>query len=295
MTDTNSETAERADEIDPVELQINCGEQRLHILRWGDGARHIVLLHGFPDNAWSMDAMANGLATLGCTVWAPFLRGYAPSDFAWDDRYDLSVLATDIIHLLAEIEARDCTLVGHDWGAVVAYAVSALGCERVSQVIALSVPPVPIFLKSTLPVSAQLYRSRYMLFFQAKYCADWFIRRRGLRLIEDLWHRWSPSWTPPRPRIEQVKEAFQDAGRLEAALAYYRHNVPLLRPHGKATWILMNKPPQHAISCLVGTDDQCIHHSLFDSVTHPVIRLESVGHFLPLEAPDAVVEYIIST
>ncbi|MEE2755560.1 MAG: alpha/beta hydrolase [Myxococcota bacterium] len=267
----------------------------MHVLRWGDGPRHIVLLHGFPDNAWSMQIMATRLAHLGHTVWAPFLRGYAPSALAWDGRYDLSVLAADLIELLEVIDARECTLVGHDWGAVIAYAVSALGCERISQVVALSVPPIPIFLRSTLPVSAQLFRSRYMLFFQAGSWADWFIRKRGLRLIDDLWTRWSPSWTPPRDRIEQVKSTLRERGRLEAALSYYRHNVPFLGPHGKATWSLMNKAPQHAVSCLVGTDDRCIHQSLFDSVAYPVSRLQSAGHFLPLEAADAVVDHIINT
>ena len=278
-----------------VEISILCGQQRLSILRWGHGPRHVVLLHGFPDNAFSMHGLASRFAEQGCTIWAPFLRGYAPSDFAWDGRYDLHALTDDVVNLLNVIEAKDCILIGHDWGAVIAYAVSARGCARLSRVVALSVPPVPVFLRSTFPLSKQLFRSRYMFFFQARGWSDWLIRKTEFRLIGQLWRRWSPTWSPPKGRIDQVITALQEQGRLEAALDYYRHNLPSLTLRGRATWTLMNKAPRHPVSCLVGMDDNCIHPSLFDSVGYPVIRLRSSGHFLPLEAPDAVVEHVLKT
>ena len=111
--------------------------------------------------------LACRLAKAGYTVWAPFLRGYAPTPLAHDGRYDLLALTEDIRHLLSAEAIGNCVLVGLSWGAVIAYAVSSHGSNHINRVLEFIGSTVSVFLQATLPLSRQLWRSRYMLIFKS--------------------------------------------------------------------------------------------------------------------------------
>ena len=280
-------------DVNHAQILVDCGPQKLHCLKWGAGDHHAVLLHGFPDSAWAMKPLACRLARAGYTVWAPFLRGYAPTPLAHDGRYDLLALTEDIRHLLSAEAIRNCVLVGHDWGAVIAYAVSSYGSPHIDRILGLSVPPVPVFLQAALPLSRQLWRSRYMLMFQIRYLYEYAQRRRGLPVVESLWRRWSPGWDIPAPHVESVCRALAEPGRIEAALAYYRHNLPLVGRRGRHVWNLMQQPTMHPTRYMVGASDRCIHPQAFKGLSDRLTIVPDAGHFLPLEAPDAIFDAII--
>jgi len=279
----------------PSTLRVDCDGQMIVTRRWGCGDKHAVILHGFPDDADSMALVGEALAAHGYTVWAPFLRGYAPSACAHDGRYDVTELTKDISCLLTHIQARECVLLGHDWGAVLAYAVSALGHHAVARVIGLSVPPVPCFVRAIYGSRKQRILSRYMLTFQVAGFAEARLRRHNFQGIESLWQQWSPHWQIPTSRIQGVKATFAQPGTVESALSYYRAARPGVSKRRRNNWQLMNARPTHPVICLVGQNDHCILSESFQSVEYPVHRVPDAGHFLPLEAPQAIVSVVLNS
>lgn len=124
-----------------------------------------VLLHGFPQTATSWDRVAPILVAGGMRTLAVTQRGYSPGARPEGRRaYTIDALVGDVAALLGEI-GRPVHLVGHDWGAVVAWSVAAQHPESVASLTALSVPHPAAFLRSMIR-SPQLLRSWYMGAFQ---------------------------------------------------------------------------------------------------------------------------------
>lgn len=261
---------------------------------YGDGPRRALLLHGFPDDADSMRPLAELLVARGFTVVAPFMRGYAPTGVAPDGRYDLPVLAADVVGLIAAF-GPSATVVGHDWGAVVAYAAAAVAPERVEQVVGVSVPPVGTLIANLRRDRRQARRSAYMLWFNTPVSA-WVGRARDLALVDRLWAAWSPDWVPPADRLAEVKATLATPGCLEAALGYYRALRPGVLParqaRWRAAWRLAMAPLARPTVVVHGERDGCIGPALFHDVPCPTRYLPGVGHFVPLEAPEVIAECV---
>lgn len=101
----------------------------------------VVLCHGFPECAYSWRHQMQPLADAGFHVLAPDQRGYghssAPADVA---SYGAQHLTADLVALLDDADAAQAVIVGHDWGALVAWHMAQLHPDRVRAVIGVSVP-----------------------------------------------------------------------------------------------------------------------------------------------------------
>ena len=117
----------------------------LRVTEAGDpGAPVVVLCHGFPELAFSWRHQIAGLAEAGYHVLAPDQRGYGGSDSPEAvDAYTIAELSADVVGLLDDVGAEQAVLVGHDFGAVVAWTAPLLHPDRFSAVAGLSLPPVP--------------------------------------------------------------------------------------------------------------------------------------------------------
>src|SRR5438270_5643549 len=95
-------------------------------LAWGDpGAPLALLVHGYPDSAWTWRHLGPRLAGEGWRAVAPFTRGYAPSDLAPDDRYLIADQVQDVLALHAALGGDNrSVLIGHDWGAAATWGVT---------------------------------------------------------------------------------------------------------------------------------------------------------------------------
>jgi pimeloyl-ACP methyl ester carboxylesterase len=101
----------------------------------------VVLCHGWPELAWSWRHQMPALAAAGFHVIAPNQRGYGNSSRPVDvTAYDITHLTGDLAALLDHFGYADATFVGHDWGAMVVWGLALLHPDRVTRVIALSVP-----------------------------------------------------------------------------------------------------------------------------------------------------------
>jgi pimeloyl-ACP methyl ester carboxylesterase len=135
----------------------------------------VILAHGFPELAFSWRHQIPVLAEAGYRVIAPDQRGYGGSSRPEAvEAYDIAALTGDLVGLMDAVGAERAAVVGHDWGAVVAWSTPLLHPGRVAAVAGLSVPPVP---RPLTPVTEALRRIFgdnffYMLYFQKPGVAD---------------------------------------------------------------------------------------------------------------------------
>ncbi len=131
--------------VTPIERFVAVNGVRLRILEAGpvDGPL-VILAHGFPELAFSWRHQIPALAAAGYHVVAPDQRGYGGSTRPDDvGSYDITALTGDLVGLIDDLGATRAALVGHDWGAVVAWSTPLLHPDRIVAVAGLSVPPVP--------------------------------------------------------------------------------------------------------------------------------------------------------
>ena len=280
---------------------------KLHILRAnslrvatyirGRGPKLLLLLHGFPDDAASWLGLMEALDDPQYTIAAPYLRGYSPTSTARDGRYSLRVLGQDVLSLIEVMGFERAAIVGHDWGALSAYAASQLAPNRLSHLIALSVPPPKTFLTNLVNHPGQLRRSAYILWFQLPTLSRWLLMRDDLALVEQLWRRWSPSWEYSMARQKKVKATLRQRRSASAALRYYQALLAdaALDPHEwRASLKLALKPIRTPSLLISGEEDGCISPQMFDGYERAFnapVRLELLkgcGHFPQHERPDAL-------
>jgi len=124
-------------------LTIDAGEARLHVAAQGSGPA-VMLLHGFPELWFSWRWQLPALAQAGWRALAPDLRGYGASSAPAEvSAYAMPSLAGDVLGLLDALELDQAVVVGHDWGAMVAWHLAQAHPGRVAAVAGLSVPFLP--------------------------------------------------------------------------------------------------------------------------------------------------------
>jgi len=116
---------------------------RMHIAESGAGPL-VLLCHGFPESWYSWRYQLKALADAGFHAVAPDMRGYGKTQCPEEiDQYTLLHLVGDIVGLLDALGAETAVIVGHDWGAPVAWHAALLRPDRFRGVVGLSVPYVP--------------------------------------------------------------------------------------------------------------------------------------------------------
>jgi pimeloyl-ACP methyl ester carboxylesterase len=200
------------------------GGVRLHYAERGSGGRLVILLHGFPEcwYSWRHQLMALGDRF---TVVAPDMRGYNLSDKpARVEDYKIDLLVDDVLGLIHHFGEQTAAVVGHDWGAGVAWAVAQRHPEYVWKLVAMQVPPMKVW-RDNLTLR-QALKSWYMLFFQLPRVPEWMMRAKDFAFVERIFKK-----TVARPGsftdadIEFYKEALRERGALTAAINYYRANI----------------------------------------------------------------------
>jgi pimeloyl-ACP methyl ester carboxylesterase len=185
----------------------------------------VVLLHGFPQHNDSWDAVAARLTAQGYRCLAPNQRGYSPGARPRRRRdYVIPELVADVGALIDASGADRVHVVGHDWGAAVAWGVAAELPERLATVTPISVPHPGAFLKA-IATSRQGLASWYMYLFQLPWLPEFLLTRSGGRLAERSLTRIGQS--PEAARRDA--RAMLEPGALTAGLNWYR-GMPLINP-----------------------------------------------------------------
>jgi pimeloyl-ACP methyl ester carboxylesterase len=273
------------------------GDVRLHYAESGDGSRPlVVLLHGFPEFWYSW---RHQLVALGeqFHVVAPDLRGYNLSDKPERvEDYRLSRLVDDVTGLIRHFGARQAAVVGHDWGAGVAWAVARTQPEYVSRLAVLQVPPFRAWVDNFS--LRQLSRSWYMLFFQLPYLPECWINSNDFAQLARMFKATSRSGTFSDADIALYKEALKrrgasgDVTALTAGINYYRANLFTLVSEraGNGSRIFSHAPTLF----IYGERDAFVVPETVRDVASYVaapfreVRLARAGHWVQQEYPNEV-------
>ena len=279
-------------------VRVEAGGMAFAALEWGPRDGPLALcLHGYPDSARTWRHLGPHLAERGFRVVAPWMRGYAPSDLAPDGCYQTGAIGRDANELHRALGGDErAVLIGHDWGAIAAYAAASSAPERWRRVVTMAVAPGPVAFGDrsprTLPLAARQLRMSWYIFWQ---------QLPGLseaslgRVIPKLWRDWSPGYDPVDD-LPGVFAALDTPERRTAALRYYRALLlPWMRDgeyaaEQAATWRL---PPQPLLY-LHGADDGCQLPEVARRAEHVLsapsrfAMIAGAGHFLQLERPDEV-------
>jgi pimeloyl-ACP methyl ester carboxylesterase len=199
---------------------IDVGEVRLHAVHMGHGPL-VLCLHGFPEFWWSWRHQLPALAAAGFHAVAPDLRGFNLSDRPRGvAAYALSRLVGDAAGLVRAFGAERATLVGHDWGGVVAWAAAARHPDLFERLVVLNAPHREA-MRRGLMRPAQALRSSYMALFQLPLLPERLLAARDHALLRRVLRA-----LRARPvaddELEPYVEAARRAGGLHEALHYYR-------------------------------------------------------------------------
>ena len=270
----------------------------MNYLECGSGPLALCL-HGFPDSAHSWRYLLPALADAGFHAVAPFTRGYAPTSVPPDGLYQTGALSDDA-NVLHEVLGADdnAVIIGHDWGAPSAYGAAIDQPQRWRSVVGMAVPPGASMGVAFTSNLAQIKRSWYMFFFQHA-LADLVVPMNDLEFIDMIWNDWSPGHRN-KADVDNAKKCLQDPTHLEAALGYYRATLGDGKrdPRYDAIQAAASNPPTQPTMYLHGDNDGCVGVEVarMANEMYPAMKvhvIKDAGHFLQLEQPDIVNNYIV--
>jgi pimeloyl-ACP methyl ester carboxylesterase len=271
----------------PVVRRIDVGEVQLQCTLWNEKAsKLVVLLHGFPECASTWNAVGSKLADAGYRVVAPDLRGYGGSDRPKDvDDYGVEHLSADVAGLVRALGAERAHVVGHDWGAMVAWWTAMLHPEIVEKLAVLN-GPHPVGYQQALRTWAQFRRSWYVFFFQLPLLPELFISARDFLMVRRTFATDGVAAEEVTPCVD----ALRPDGAVSAAVAYYRASIR------KSLTGAEPKPRkvEHPTLVVWGEKDHYLVPELADPPAdwvpnRRVVRLADVTHWSQIEAADDVV------
>lgn len=266
----------------------------LHYVEQGKGPL-LILLHGFPD-FWYGWRKQIGPLSGHFRVVAPDMRGFNLSDKPGSlNDYKIDVLAKDIDLLIGALGEKEAFLVGHDWGGIVAWAVTAFHPERIKKLAVLNIPhPLEIRRAFRERNWAQLRKSWYVFFFQLPFLPEQLLKsdrffEASLTKMQNNPEAFSPE------DVSRYQEAYRQPGADKGSLSYYRASfgeIISIRP--------MEVPKiERPVLMLWGEQDKALGKELtWHTADHCNNTLEIVydpksGHFIQLDNPELVNENLL--
>ncbi len=265
----------------------------------------VILLHGFPDDVHAYDGVAPPLAGDGCRVLVPWLRGYGPTRFldaATPRSGQQAALGADLRDFMDALGIRQAILAGYDWGGRAACVVAALWPERVRGLVSITGYNIQDIANATKPASADAeYRHWYQWYFHTERGRAGLTQNRH-DICRLLWKLWSPNWTFDDATYQRTGESFDNPDFVDVVIQSYRHRYgatpgdPVLEPIEQR----LAAQPKIAVPTIVlhgeadgvGPPQNSVHHARHFTSRYERRVIPVAGHFLPNEAPQAVVQAI---
>ncbi len=261
----------------------------------------VILLHGFPDDPNTWNAVAGVFAAEPLRLLVPWLRGFGKTivqEIAKSGQ--IAALAQDVIDFADALDLDRFVLVGQDWGSRAAHGVALLAPGRVRALLALATG------YGRGNVSAELE-----VFQQQAFWYQWLLQTpHGRKLFADdytnfcqsLWKVWSPQWRFAPEEYSSVAGSFDNPQFVETVLHYYAHRWKSApgNPLYTEQQALIDKTPPISVPTIFacGAADACNlpEHSRgnegFYSSSYKRVEIPGVGHFVQRERPDLVAALI---
>lgn len=183
----------------------------------------VLLLHGFPEDWSCWRGQIGALADAGFDVLAPDQRGYGESDKpAGVASYALDRLADDVVRLIEAMGRSSMSLVGHDWGGVVAWWTAIRHPDRVDRLAILNAPHPVAFRRYLRTHPAQFLRSWYVFFFQLPRLPEAMFRRRDWQRLARALEQTSRPGTFTEADLDHYRRAWSEPGAITSMVHWYR-------------------------------------------------------------------------
>lgn len=238
----------------------------------------VLLLHGFPDSRAVWRKQVPALVGAGYRVVAPDLRGFGETDKPEGvEAYAIPKLLEDVAGIMDALELESAHVVGHDWGAALAWAVAAFMPQRVKDLVALSVGH-PASFYSSAPI-AQREKSWYMLLFQFPN-AEQLLAADDWQLLRE--------WGRHHAHMEHAVAALSKPGALTAGLNWYRANVSPLAPPVAFPPVGSRTLGVWSTGDVFLTEESMMGSDRYVTGPWRYERISEASHWLQLDRPDAV-------
>jgi pimeloyl-ACP methyl ester carboxylesterase len=256
-----------------------------------EDGRPVLLLHGFPETSASWAAVTPLLTQAGMRTYAPDQLGYSPGARPADvDAYALQNLAQVTADLMTALEIPVADVVGHDWGANVAWAVAGWHPDRVRSLTAVSVPHPAAYTAAYRADPEQKERSAYIrLFWQAGKAEEVLLADDARRLRRMLTGTDGAETGVPAEAVDEYVAVLSAPGALTAALNWYRamsSDVRVDKSTVPTTYVWSDGDV--AIGRMAA--EACAE---FVQGDYRFVALPGVTHWIPEEAPEQLAAAIL--
>ncbi|HET6971350.1 MAG TPA: alpha/beta hydrolase [Phenylobacterium sp.] len=249
----------------------------------------VVLLHGFPEFWFGWREHIGPLAEAGFRVVAPDQRGYnlssKPKGVA---AYRLDLLAADIFALAAALGRERFSVVGHDWGASVAWWMATGGAAaRLEKMAILNAPHPAVWRASMTTDPAQRKKSRYVQMLRTPWLPELMVRAGGYKGLADAF-KGSPRQAAFGPdAMAAYGKAWRQPGALTATLNWYRalfvQDLPVPPPGSLKVPTLVLWGDQDAFA-----EPKLAEESAALCAKARVVHFPNASHWLAHDEPEAV-------
>ena len=267
---------------------------RLHVVQAGpEEGPLVILLHGYPEFWYGWRNQIDALAGRGFCLWIPDQRGYNLSDKPEGIHpYNLDETSADVAGLIDASGHDKVYLIGHDWGAAVAWWSAMKYRERLEKLVILNVPHPIVSARTIGRDRRQTLKSWYMFFFQIPWLPETLMRPNNWRALVQGMVKGSRPGAFTDADIEEYRRAWSQPGAMTAMVNWYRAAVKI-RP---------KLPPNRRISTptliVWGAQDRFIireaaQMSLEYCDDARLEYIEDATHWVHLEEPQRVNQLIL--
>jgi pimeloyl-ACP methyl ester carboxylesterase len=266
----------------------------------------VILLHGFPYDVHSYEAVAPILEQAGLRVFVPYLRGFGPTRFlsaATPRSGQQAAVAHDLLAFMDALQLPQAVLAGYDWGGRAACIVAALWPERARGLVTAGGYAIQDIAAAVQPLVPDLEsRLWYQYYFHSER------GRAGLgehryALGRLLWEMWSPTWNFDEQTYAKSAAAFDNPDFVDVVIHSYRHRFGLVAgdPACEDTEIALSRRPAIAVPTVsldgaadgVNPPGEADRHRAMFSGPYRRELLSEVGHNVPQEAPAAFAHAVL--
>ncbi|GAB3199532.1 alpha/beta hydrolase [Geodermatophilus arenarius] len=267
-------------------LRVDVGDLTFDVRADGPGdGRPVVLLHGFPETSASWAAVTPRLAEAGLRTYAVDQLGYSPGARPLDvDSYALPNLVQVTADLMTAMDVPVADVVGHDWGANVAWALAGWHPDRVRSLTAVSVPHPTAFTAAYRSDPEQKERSSYIRLFWQEGKAEEVLLADGARRLRRMY---GDAVAPEA--VDEYVAVLSAPGALTAALNWYRamsSSTPVDDVTVPTTFVWSDA--DIAIGRIAA--EGC---GSFVAGDYRFVELPGVSHWIPEQAPDQLAAAIL--
>ncbi len=279
--------------MDPLTYRtivVNGVELQVSVTNEGGPKGLALLLHGFPELAFSWRHQIPALAEAGYEVWAPNLRGYGESSKPSKvSQYSMDALLADVAALVDAAGRDEVTLIGHDWGAAQAWMFAVRRTRPLRRLVIMNVPH-PTCMQRELRTFRQLRKSWYIFFFQIPWLPEKLLCANGAKAIGNAFTKSAADESRFPPEVTDVcRQAALRPGAMRSMVNYYRAAVRGIRTTASEELTVIDVPTL----MLWGLDDIALSKETTDGtdqyVTDLTLRfLPDISHWVQQDAPETV-------